>query len=140
MTYLSLKTKLIYFPLLLFCLFVFIPCKGDSREQLSTEQTSYVITDTKKIEGLIILVTSIITLAGLILNYNQKTRFGKIDLKLEENFVEHRNMAKQNQDNYEKITSELKTLADLSVKTDIIEGFRQITQGYTRMGCDTKIK
>lgn len=131
------------YSLLIFFVFILILTQaGDTEGTQSMDQNNheYIVTDTKKLEALIVLVTSIITVAGIVLNYNQKNRFGKIDLKLEENTIAHSNMAKTNQDNYNKITEELKVLADLTVKMDVIEGFRHVVQGYTRMGIDNKIK
>lgn len=87
-----------------------------------------------------IILTGIITLMGVVLNYVQKNQFEKIDMKLEQNNLEHQTILKVSNDNYSNLVDDLRTLKDLSVRKDVITNFRFIINNYTRMAIDDRIK
>lgn len=87
-----------------------------------------------------ILTTAILGFVGVSLNYVQKNRFGKVELQLERNNSEHQDMVDVNKDNFESIVKELVMLRDITTRKTVVDSFRNIINGYTRMTSDTALK
>lgn len=87
-----------------------------------------------------VLTTAVLGFVGISLNYVQKNRFSKVELSLERNNIEHQDIIDTHKDNYSLIVTELVALKDISIRKHVIESFRDIINGYTRMTSDTELK
>lgn len=87
-----------------------------------------------------VLTTAILGFVGVSLNYVQKNRFGKVELSLERNNIEHQDIIESNKDNFDSIVRELVILKDITTRKNVVDSFRSIINGYTRMTSDTALK
>jgi hypothetical protein len=87
-----------------------------------------------------IILGTIVTLVGTILSYRSKASFDKIDLRLEKNDNDHNNIVNSSTANYQSIVEEISKVKDLNLRKNIIVGFRDIINSYTRMTNDLILK
>ena len=87
-----------------------------------------------------VILGSIITLVGVVLNYVQKNHFEDIHNQLSQNNEEHKKIIADNQSNYNNILESIREVKDLGTRKNVIFSFRDIINGYTRMANDSELK
>lgn len=87
-----------------------------------------------------VILGTIISLVGIILSYSSKTSFEKIDIRLEKNDMDHAGIVNSNESNFQSILEEINKVKDINLRKNIIAGFRDIINSYTRMTNDLTLK